>query len=266
MWLAIELEDTEFMNIGLIIALVAILLILILGYNIMLQYKVKVEAARKQESSRYLAIIDATEDLIGNAHHIPFSKELLLCLNNRILDCLQNMFELDPKNKKLAQRIENMKTQVKQLQDNHPGGDSTTFKVPTSDRQAIVMLKLVKRLRDTIKSEHNKGRFDTQAYVTENARLENIQIRINIENVIKRANDSIIRGQPGTAIQLLRKGLDVLSTKNDNYSNQAREKLQQMYDELEHKRQKKSAVELQEFEEKERNNDMEALFGEKKKW
>ncbi|HBC2236155.1 TPA: DNA repair protein, partial [Vibrio cholerae] len=30
------------MNIGLIIALVAILLILVLGYNIMLQYRVKV--------------------------------------------------------------------------------------------------------------------------------------------------------------------------------------------------------------------------------
>ncbi len=254
------------MNIGLIIALVAILLVLVLGYNIMLQYKVKVETARKHETSRYMAIIDATEDLIGNAHHLPFSKELLVCLNTRILDCLQNMFELEPKNKQLAQRIEYMGAQIKHLQDHHSGKESTTFKVPASDKQAIVMLKLVKRLRDTIKSEHNKGRFDTQSYVVENARLENIQIKINIENVIKRAKDSIIRGQPGTALQLLRKGLDVLSTKNDSYSNQAREKLQLMHDELEDKRQAKSATELKEFEEKERNNDMDALFGEKKKW
>ncbi|ADT87544.1 DNA repair protein [Vibrio sp. Vb2880] len=254
------------MNIGLIIALIAILLVLILGYNIMLQYKVKVETAKKQESSRYLTIIDATEDLIGNAHHMPFSKDLLVCLNNRILDALQSMYELDPKNKQLAQRIENMAAQIKNLQDNHPGNESTTFKVPSSDKQAIVMLKLVKRLRDTIRSEHNKGRFDTQAYVTENARLETIQIRINIENVIKRSNDAIVRGQPGTAVQLLRKGLEVLSTKNDTYSNQAREKLQGMYDELQQRRQSKSAAELQQIEEKERNSDMEALFGEKKKW
>lgn len=47
------------------------------------------------------------------------------------------------------------------------------------------MLKLVKRLRDTVRNEHNKGRLDTQTYVSENARLETIQIRINIENVIK---------------------------------------------------------------------------------
>lgn len=254
------------MNIGLIIALVAILLVLILGYNIMLQYKLKVETTKKQESARYLTIIDATEDLIGNAHHLPFSKDLLVCLNSRILDALQNMLDLDPKNKQLAQRVENMQTQIQHLKEHHQGGESTTFKVPSSDKQAIVMLKLVKRLRDTIRSEHNKGRFDTQAYVTENARLETIQIRINIENVIKRANDAIVRGQPGTALQLLRKGIDVLSTKNDNYSNQAREKLQTMYDEVEARRQSRNASEVQQLEEKERNSDMEALFGEKKKW
>jgi hypothetical protein len=254
------------MNIGLIIALVAILLVLVIGYNIMLQYKVKAETARKQESSRYLQIIDATEELIGHAHHMPYSKELLLCLNTRILDALQNMYELDPKNKQLEQRVTNMKQQIQQLKDNHSGEESTSFKVPSSDKQAIVMLKLVKRLRDTIRSEHNKGRFETQAYVAENARLETIQIRINIENVIKRSNDAIVRGQPGTAIQLLKKGLDALATKNDNYSNQAREKLQTMYDELESKRQNKHAEELHQIEEDQRKNDMDELFGEKKKW
>jgi len=254
------------MNIGLIIALIAILLVLILGYNIMLQYKVKVETAKKQEASRYLNIVDATEDLIGNVHHLPYSKELLLCLNNRILDALQNMHELDPKNKQLVQRIEHMKEQINNLLKNQSSSDSVVFKVPSSDKQAIVMLKLVKRLRDTIRSEHNKGRFETQAYVAENARLETIQIRINIENVVKRANDSIGRGQPGTAAQLLRKGLDVLSSKSDNYSVQAREKLQTMYDDLEKRRQSKNAADLEKKEENERQHDMDMLFGEKKKW
>jgi hypothetical protein len=254
------------MNIGLIIALVAVLLVLVLGYNIMLQYKIKVEATKKQESARYVAIIDATEDLIGNAHHIPFSKELLFCLNNRILDCLQSMNELDPKNKNVVQRIGQMKEQIKQISDTYEASESTAFKVPNSDKQAIIMLKLVKRLRDTVRSEHNKGRMDTQTYVVESARLETIQMRINIENVIKRSNDAITRGQPGTAIQLLKKGLDVLSTKNDNYSIQAREKLQIMYDDLEKRRQSRSAEELQQIEERQKENDMEALFGEKKKW
>lgn len=254
------------MNIGLIIFLGVILLVLILGYNIMLQYKLKVEATKQQESSRYIAIIDATEDLIGNAHHLPFSKDLLVCLNNRIVDALQSMLELDSKNAQLAQRIEHMQAQINNLRNNKSDNESTTFKVPSSDRQALVMLKLVKRLRDTIRSEHNKGRFETQAYIVENARLETIQTRINIENVIKRAKDAIARGQPGTALQLLQKGLDVLNTKNDHYSNQAREKLQIMHDELEQHRRLKHATEREELENDEHHNDMEALFGEKKKW
>lgn len=256
------------MSIGLIIALVAILLVLILGYNIMLQYKVKLETTKRQEAARYVSLIDSTEDLIGHAHNIPFSKELLLCLNNRILDALQNMQQLDPKNKQLAQRIENLKQQIVQLKDSEQVGESTTFKMPSSDKQAIAMLKLVKRLRDTIRNEHNKGRLDTQTYVTENARLETMQIRINIENVIKRAKDSISRGQPGTALQLLRKGIDALSTKSDAYSIQAKKNLEEMLGDLDRKRQDKNNEEMQQLvdADKERNNDMDALFGEKKKW
>lgn len=254
------------MNIGLIVALIAILLVLVLGYNIMLQSKVKSDVAKKQEMVKYVSIIDATEDLIGNAHHIPFSKDLMICLNTRILDALQNMQELEPKSKPIAQRVEGIKNQIESLKQSDDS-ESTSFKSPTNDKQAIVMLKLVKRLRDTIRTEHNKGRFETQAFVAENARLEGIQIRINIENVIKRANDSMSKGQPGTAIQLLKKGIDVLSTKNDAFSNQAREKLQTMYDELEQKRQAKAADDQQHTQSgNERENDMEALFGEKKKW
>ena len=254
------------MNTGLIIALVVILLVLILGYNIMLQYKVKVETAKRQESARYVALIDGTEELIGHAHHIPFSKDLLLCLNNRILDALESMRDLDPKNKQLVQRVENMKQQIAQLNESNQSGESTTFKMPSSDKQAILMLKLVKRLRDTVRNEHNKGRLDTQTYVTENARLETMQIRINIENVIKRANDSIARGQPGTALQLLRKGIDALSTKNDAYSVQAKQTLEEMLGDLDKKRQDKNDAEMQQIADKERDSDMDALFGEKKKW
>lgn len=254
------------MSTGLIISLVAILFVLVLGYNIMLQYKLKVETTRKQESQRYISIIDLTEELIGNAHHLPYSKDLLLCLNNRILDALVSMHELEPKNKQLAQRIAHVKKQVEQLETNHNGGESTGFRVPSSDKQAIMMLKLVKRLRDTIRGEHNKGRFDTQKYVVENARLEIIQIRINIENVIKRANDAIARGQPGTATQLLRKGIDVLATKNDSYSQNAKEKLELLLNDVNNKQTERSTEQMIQMEEKERENDMDALFGEKKKW
>ncbi len=254
------------MSIGLIISLVGILLILVLGYNIMLQYKIRVSAAKKQETARYLAIIDATEQLISHAHHVPFSRDLLLCLNTRILDALESMRELDPTNKHLKQRVADVTAQINKLREMpQESGDTPSFKVPSNDKQAIALLKLVKRLRETIRSEHNKGRLETHAFVSENGRLETIQLRINIENLVKRTNDAIIRGQIGTAIQLLKKGIDVLNQKNDIYSIQAREKLQAMYDDLENNRRNKRSAEVEQ-EEKERDDDLAALFGDKKKW
>lgn len=146
------------MNIGLIIALVAILLVLVLGYNIMLQYKSKVETVKKQETARYVAVIDSTEELLGHANNIPFSKTLLLCLNHRILDALQSMQDLDPKNKQVATRIATMQQQLADIDSNFNDEETTSFKIPANDKQAIAMLKIVKKLRETVRNEHNKGR------------------------------------------------------------------------------------------------------------
>jgi hypothetical protein len=253
------------MSTGLIITLVGILLILILGYNIMLQYKVKVNAAKKQETARHTAIIDATEQLISSAHHIPFSRDLLICLNTRILDALENMLDLNPDSKPIKQRISDVKNHIANMRESYEEINNTAFRVPSNDKQAIGMLKLVKRLRETIRSEHNKGRFETQAFINENARLESIQLRINIENLIKRTNEAIVRGQLGTAVQLLKKGIDALSQKNDPFAIQARDKLQSMYDDMESNRKEKRSTEIEQ-EEEERNSDIEMLFGDKKKW
>ncbi|MGX9415751.1 DNA repair protein [Vibrio sp. RC27] len=253
------------MSIGLIITLVGILLVMVLGYNVMLQYKAKVNAAKKQESTRQFAIIDSTEQLISNAHHIPYSRNLLICLNTRILDSLENILECSPENKQIKQRIVDVKNHIKAMKAQGDDTKTAAFRVPSSDKQAVGMLKLVKRLRETIRSEHNKGRFETQAFIAENARLETIQLRINIENLMKRSNDAIAKGQVGTAVQLLKKGIDVLSQKNDEFSVQAREKLQTMFDDMENSR-KSKLDEGHEQVDDERKNDMAMLFGEKKKW
>ncbi|KLU80238.1 hypothetical protein [Aliivibrio fischeri] len=254
------------MNIALIIGLFGILLTLIIGYNIIVQYRTKIESAKKQESAKHMVIIDSTEELISNAHHLPYSKELLVCLNQRILDALRAISELEPHDRSYPGRIENMEQQLQQLKTDYTGGDSTNFKVPSNDKQAIVMLKLVKRLRDTLRAEHRKGRVNTQVFVAENARLESIQVRINIENVVKRAKEATQRGQAGTARQLLKKGIDALSSKNDGYSNKARTRLQEMLDELNNKTKKKQDQELQDQLDKNKDDDIDVLFQPKKKW
>ncbi|MGF1762731.1 DNA repair protein [Aliivibrio kagoshimensis] len=251
------------MNIALLLGLFGLLFALIIGYNIIVQYRTRIESAAKHEIAKYNAIIETTEELIGHAHQFPFSKELLLSLNQRILDALKAISDLAPTNKSYEQRMINMQSQFDQLQNNYAGGDSTSFKSPTNDQQAINMLKLVKRLREILRAEHKKGRVNTQVFVTENARLETFQIRINIENVIKRSKDAIARGQSGTAKQLLKKGIDALTVKNDSYSNKARAHLESMLDELNNKSKKERDDAIIE---EEKEDDIDALFQPKKKW
>ncbi|WP_318468008.1 DNA repair protein [Photobacterium leiognathi] len=253
------------MSIPLVIGLIGLLLALIIGYNVIIQYRQRIEAIKQQELAKHIAIIDATEELIGNAHHLPYSKELLVCLNQRIVDALQQMSEASPNDRSLTQRIKNVTEQIAHLESSYNNADITPFKVPSTDKQAIGMLQLVKRLKTVIKNEHSKGRMGTQAFVNENARLESIQLRINIENVVKRANEARIKGQIGTAKQLLKKGIDVLSAKNDNYANQAREKLQLMLDEIDNKQSMNYEQERQQQLDKVQD-DLDVLFQPKRKW
>lgn len=93
------------MSIPLVIGLIGLLLALIVGYNVIIQYRQRLESIKQQELAKHIAIIDATEELIGNAHHLPYSKELLVCLNQRIVDALQQMSEASPNDRSLTQRI-----------------------------------------------------------------------------------------------------------------------------------------------------------------
>ena len=253
------------MSIPLVIGLISLLLVLIIGYSIIIQYRQRLESAKQQELAKQVAIIDATEELISNASHLPYSKELLVCLNKRILYALETIAEVDTKDRSLKQRIHHVNEQISHLETHFDQTNVVPFQVPNSDRQAIGMLQLVKRLKSVIKGEHRKGRIATQAYVLENTRLDNMQLRINIENVVKRANDARLKRQFGTAKQLLKKGIDVLSSRNDDYATKAKQKLQYMLGEIDNNMSVSSEQERQQLLNKD-NNELDVLFQPKRKW
>ena len=251
------------MNIALIVGLCIILLALIVGFNIMAQQKQRIETSKRQEMSKYITVIDATEELLGNANNLPYSATLLVCLNQKILDTLKTMSEIDQNDNAISQRIADLKSQIQQIRQAYQNKESTSFRVPNSDREAISMLKLVKRLRAVIKAEHTKGRLTTQAFVGENARLEQMQMKINIENVLKRVDDAKIKNQLGTAQQLVKKALDVVSSKNDPYCNSAKENLNAMLNEITGSLNKSYNDAKPKVEE---NKELDELFVPKKKW
>ncbi|SMY15133.1 DNA repair protein [Photobacterium aquimaris] len=253
------------MSVPLVIGLISLLLILIIGYSVIIQYRQRLESAKQQELAKQIAIIDATEELISNASHLPYSKELLVCLNKRILYALESIAEIETKDRTLKQRIQHVSEQLAYLETHFDQTNVVSFQVPNSDRQAIGMLQLVKRLKNVLKGEHGKGRIATQAYVLENTRLDNMQLRINIENVVKRANDARLKRQFGTAKQLLKKGIDVLSSRNDSYATKAQQKLQYMLNEIDNNMSVSSEQERQQLLDKD-NDELDVLFQPKRKW
>ena len=255
------------MNFSLILILVVALLVLILGYNVVMQFRIRAENVRKQEIARYLAVINSTENLLSNSHNVPYSPILIMCLHKRMLSALKSLSEITPKKNHLQERITGLNQQIANLKGNVDKKENK-FKAPSSDRQALMMLKLVKVLRETIRSEYNKGNLDTEHYVSETRHLELIQVRINVDNAVKRVQEAIQKGQNGTANQLIKKALDVLSDKNDDYSNAARKKLQEMLSMVKINRNERAEKERILHEEKSaQNEELDKLFERKKiKW
>lgn len=253
------------MDTGLAMGLIGFLVVLFLGYNILLQHKARELTLKKQEIAKQKSIIAITEEVIDFSRIIPFNQKLFLCMHVRILDSVKIILATDPKNNEFKGQNIGRSNIIEELKRQENMKESCSFRVPRNDKQAIGMLKIIKRIKDIVRSEHNKGRFPSHYYAEEMERLDFLQMKINIENAMQRSKEAIATGQYGTALQLLRKSIQTLSPRSDDYSINAKEKMESFVSKLEAKQQKKNEVERQAFEEKERD-DMDEIFGEKKKW
>ncbi len=164
----------------------------------------------------------------------------------------------------LKQRVADVQTQIKNVQENYSSQDEGHFKTPESDRQAIQMLQLVK-MRAVLRVEHNKGKIDPQGFAQEDRRLELMQLKINIANLVKRAMDAQIQGQFGTCRQLYTKGLSALAsvTDKDPYLMAREEDMRQGLAGLDAHLQEHSEKELQSIKDKEAD-ELDVLFQPKK--
>ncbi|MBP6360378.1 DNA repair protein [Aeromonas media] len=253
------------MILTLILLSIGALLFLVIAYNVVQQYKQKAEADKRQAIARHKAVADETEEVLLNVNLVPFSKNMVL-LQHRILDAYRAIVQVMP-NPQVKQRIIDVQTQIKNVQENYSSQDEGHFKTPESDRQAIQMLQLAKKMRAVLRVEHNKGKIDPQGFAQEDRRLELMQLKINIANLIKRAMDAQIQGQYGTCRQLYTKGLGALANVSDKdpYLLAREEDMRQGMRQLEEHLQQHSEKELQNIKDKEAD-ELDVLFQPKKKW
>ena len=254
------------MVLTLVLLSIGALLFLVIAYNIMQQYKQRQEADRRVLMTKQKLIIDESDELLLNASRLPYTKALVLLLQNRILDALRAISQANPALNSVRQRIQDVTAQINYVQEHYQANEESAFRAPDSDRQALQMLQLVKKIRAVMRVEQNKGKIDPQAFVAEDRRLELLLLKINIANLIQRALDARVQRQFGSAKQMLTKGITTLAAIHDKDAwlvtreEEMRMALREMAEQLEQANQK----ELDQLNEK--KDDLDVLFQPKRKW
>ena len=257
------------MDIGIVLIIFAVMSLVMLFIFIRIQHQ-KHQAALKREEVKYqFQIINSTQEIMACADVIPFSIDLQLCLLNRICNAFKIICALDPSDNRSPVKAEYLKRQIEVVSQKEDDEEKMEYIVPDEDQQAINALKFVKRLKGIVQSEHNKGCFGSEELMREKTRLDSLQVKINIENLVKRADQQTLMGKTGSAKQLLKKGIDVLQTKSDDYSLERCVDLKNMLHELQSEQQRHSidAIAKADSSIDERTREINQLFnGEKKSW
>lgn len=254
----------------LIVSLIVLLLFILIGYNMIQQYKLKIETEKRVAISKQRAVISEVDEILLNATRMPFSKALLLILQHRIRNALVLMLNTAPSNESIREHLKNTDAQIQQTRENYSPPNDSIFRAPENDKEALLLLKITKKIRAVLRSEHAKGKINTEIFVAEDQRLELMQLKINLENSIKRILDAKLNKQFGSANQMINKLvqiIDGLATK-DSYIEKQQEKLLAIKAEIKTYLVKHSDAELEAIKakEEEKKNDLDVLFQDKKKW
>jgi len=258
------------MLFAIIASLVVLLLFVVIGYNIVQQYKQKMAAQTRAAISKQRAIITEVEELLLNATRMPFSKSLLLVLQNRIRNALILILKTASTNTAARDHLRNTDAQIKDITANYIAPDENAFRAPDNDKEALGLLQVAKKLRAVLRSEHAKGKINSPIFTAEDRRLEIMQLKVNIENGIKRIIDAKMSNQIGSANQMIDKLLAVLSKlpDRDSYLDKKQAQLLAIQEEIKIEVSDNNDKDLAAIKakEEEKQNDLDVLFQEKKKW
>lgn len=253
-----------------IFSLIALLLFVVIGYNIIQQYKQRVEAEKRISMSKQRAIISEVDELLLNAIKIPFSKSLLLILQNRIRNALLTMLNISPHIAAIREHLSSTNSQIKQVKENYTPLEESSFRSPENNKEALVLLQVTKKIRAILRSEHAKGKVSTEVFVAEAQHIEMIQLKINVENSIKRINESKAAEQFGSANQMINKLLTIFASipNKDSYLQSKELLLKEYQQEIKSHLVKTSDEGLKAMQQKDtaNKNDLDVLFADKKKW
>lgn len=254
------------MSYTIVILLLAILIIAGISASAVQQHKERKESQKREEVSRQRAIIDETETALAAAGQMPVSKQLIAIILRRIQNALKLSLQQSP-NADLKQRLDDTSATLKGIDVLEPAPDQNAFQLPDSDKVIIKYIQAVKKLRVILRSEHAKGNITPKVFTTEDKSLERLQLRVNVETLNKRAKDAIAGNMHGSARQYIEKAVTALKAHKpqDEYTTKRITEFGSTLDGLENAMKQNNLAQIAEEKAKE-SEDIDQLFGPKKKW
>ncbi|MXR68580.1 hypothetical protein [Shewanella insulae] len=254
----------------LVLILIGALLLLVIGINVIQQQKERAEAERRTELARQRAIIDETENVLSCTGMFPCSTNLVLILYKRVQEALSQSVTLGgPQSADYQRRLTDLTGQIENLQNaqkQNPAIES--FRLPDTDKQILDLVKVLKKLKAILRAEHNKGKVDPNTFAQEEARVDSLQLRINVDSMLSRARTACFMKQYGSSKQMVTKALATLHTikaltPNDPFITKKVDEAKLLLDEIMGAQKQAQPNAPQQ---KSEEDDIDVLFQPKKKW
>lgn len=254
---------------GIIIGLIIALIVIVVVVSAIQQHKAKLEQEKRAKVAKQKAVVDETEELILTLAHLPSNPTIMSILNKRSFNATKMMTQIMPESKAFKQKMGEYQERMiasQELAANQQRNEEQ-FILPDNEQQLLAILQCIKRLRIMLKSEQAKGALDAQTFTSEDKGLDQMQLTINIESLLKRSNMAESKGMLGSARQYLEKALQTLtdhpmqSEYSSNKRNEVEDKLHEITTAL-----KTTNAQDAENKAKAESDELDLLFQPKKKW
>ena len=247
----------------LIVALVLVGVIV----NAFQQHKNKIESDRRAEISKQKSIVDNTESALLSSEQISISQRLIFILQRRILAAMKIANQMGDNTTGSNERVKALEDVLKAIDISKPPPSEDSFKLPEGDKQVIQFIRGIKILRSLLRAEFKKNRIESRVFSDEDKLLERLQLRANVETLMRRGDNSIKNNQLGSARQCLEKAIGALAAQPnpDDYITHKKQQLTDQLLNLESNLKHANSRDVAKKEESEKN-DLDDLFSERKKW
>jgi hypothetical protein len=167
----------------------------------------------------------------------------------------------------IRQRVKDAEARFQAIDLSATSPDQDAFNLPDNDKMIIQMIQAIKKLRVWLRSEHRKGKVDTQMYMLEDRTLESLQLRVNVETLARRGKAALSSNMIGSARQYFEKAINALEaqTQPDEYMQSRHGELTAMLREIQDNLKNVNAKDKEKKKAQERD-ELDELFAPKKKW